>query len=483
MRKLLLTAMLAAAPALPAGAQVRVAPPVLQIAVLPVLLAPIAPPVSAFAPALNAAVSPAAFLPAASLPVPAPSSVPALLAATPAVALPSAPADAMPSPAAVPGAALFDGAVERTGSVSTLDSVAAAAARSLPSSPIDKTRRFNAAGTAAGVFAEIGAGQRVADYVFAGEHASKTILTSISAYDKEASNARYGPAARFVSEERLRQMLDKESAAAQEIASSRGVPLFAFADTVATNKGKGQGWMGLRFQSETGGPWNTVVLHAKITDAENLQQHDALGKLGVNLLYGAYHMAGDVDGFIKSLNDNLTAGEIEIDALRFEGPVFAGVDNRLVGLDLLRHGVAASALYDPKGFIVPAYEETWGKSTLIYLKPRGGAAAPIGLLKEKLAREGGLEADKILPVEVVPLDEYREANGFDEARFLADATNPGYVLIVDKMDGQALQEFARRLNTGFSAIALEGPESPSDALIPAAAGGRKAPLATYRYRP
>ena len=494
------SAVLAFGSALSSSAQVCVVAPVVSIAVLASV--PIAPlGAGAFAPSLPAvpalqqslSVVPLPSLPSAAIPTAFASSplapVRSFGAPSPAVVEKGAalrsPTNLATTPSAVSGGAIFDGAAERAGDASPVPAIEATPARGAqrgPLSPVEKTRRFNAAGTASGVFAEIGAGQRVADYVFAGEHASRTVLKSISAYAKKASDARYGQAARFVSEERLRQMLDKESAEAREV-STPGVPLFAFADTVATNKGKGQGWMGLRFQSEVGGSWNTIIIHAKITDAGNLEQHDALGKLGVNLLYGAYHLAGKIDALIKSLNDNLTAGEIEIDALRFEGPAFSAVDNRLVGLDLLRHGLAASVLYDPKGRIVPVYEETWGKPTLIYLKPRAGSAVPVDRLKERIAREGGVEADKVVSVEVVPLEEYREAGGFNEGKFLADATNPGYVLIVDKMGGEALREYARRLNTGFSAIALEGPQSPSDAVIPAAAGGRKAPLATYRYQP
>jgi hypothetical protein len=111
-----------------------------------------------------------------------------------------------------------------------------------------------------GTFAEIGAGQEVARMFFQVGGASGTIAKSISAYDMSFSDAIYGKAPRYVSEERLDLMLEHEYQLLNErLAAQRGErsKFFVFADTVAARNFKGNndahGWMGIRFQTEPGG--------------------------------------------------------------------------------------------------------------------------------------------------------------------------------------------------------------------------------------
>src|SRR6201981_781084 len=61
-----------------------------------------------------------------------------------------------------------------------------------------------------GSFAEIGAGQEVAHWLFVVGGASGTVAKTISAYDKEVSDELYGSGSRYVSRQRLEAMLDKE---------------------------------------------------------------------------------------------------------------------------------------------------------------------------------------------------------------------------------------------------------------------------------
>jgi hypothetical protein len=107
-----------------------------------------------------------------------------------------------------------------------------------------------------GTFAEIGAGQEVADWFLRVGAASGTVAQTICAYDKAFSDDRYGAGTRYVSKERLIAMLAREyEALARQLAQSRGTKtrFFAFADTVAARNFKGDneqhGWVGLRFQS------------------------------------------------------------------------------------------------------------------------------------------------------------------------------------------------------------------------------------------
>jgi len=187
-----------------------------------------------------------------------------------------------------------------------------------------------------GTFAEIGAGQEVARWFFQAGGAAGTVAKTISAYDMTFSDAIYGKAPRYVSRERLSLMLDHEYALLNErLAATRGAStdFFVFADTVSAMSYKGNnechGWMGVRFQTEPNGEPSDIILHVRMWDKENILQQQALGIVGVNLIYGAFYLRDSVDNFIVSLVDNVGTARIEVDMLKFSGPAFHQVDNRL----------------------------------------------------------------------------------------------------------------------------------------------------------
>ena len=99
-----------------------------------------------------------------------------------------------------------------------------------------------------GTFAEIGAGQEVARWLFRVGGAAGTVAKAMSAYDMTFSDAIYGACERYVSRERLVRMLDHEYALLEErLDGKRGdtTRFFAFADTVATrsfSREYGLGW-------------------------------------------------------------------------------------------------------------------------------------------------------------------------------------------------------------------------------------------------
>ena len=188
-----------------------------------------------------------------------------------------------------------------------------------------------------GTFAEIGAGQEVARYFFQVGAAAGTIAKTMSAYDKVYSDEIYGPEpnGRYVCESRLYKMLDHEF----ELMETRlkherpNTNFFAFADTVAamnfSKTIKGEGWLGLRFQLKPGGKTNDLVIHVKMLDNDNKLQQQAIGVLGVNLLYGVYRYSHDVEILIQSLMDSLH-GRVSIDMIRLSGGNFKDIDNHLL---------------------------------------------------------------------------------------------------------------------------------------------------------
>ena len=149
-----------------------------------------------------------------------------------------------------------------------------------------------------GTFAEIGAGQEVVRWFFRVGGGAGTIAKSMSAYDMKVSDAIYGRAARYVCRERLQAMLDYEHGLnLDRLREVRGdtTAFFAFADTVSARNYKGtnecHGWMGIKFQAHPRDEDSQIIIHVRMLDDEAALQQEALGIVGVNLIYGAFASA------------------------------------------------------------------------------------------------------------------------------------------------------------------------------------------------
>lgn len=223
-----------------------------------------------------------------------------------------------------------------------------------------------------GTFAEIGAGQEVARYFFQAGGSSGTIAKTMSAYDKTYSDAIYGveESGRYVCESRIYKMLDHEYGLMEDrLRKERPLTsFFAFANTVSalnyTRTIKGNGWMGLRFQLNHDTTPNDLVLHVRMLDNDNHLQQDAIGILGVNMVYAAFYYKNDLDKFLSSLMDDLE-GRIFIDMVRLEGPDFQHIDHRILCMRMVKLGLTDVAMFGPDGRSLQAAEFLYKKSVLI----------------------------------------------------------------------------------------------------------------------
>ena len=222
-----------------------------------------------------------------------------------------------------------------------------------------------------GTFAEIGAGQEVARRFFQVGGASGTIAKTMSAYDVAFSDAIYGPTDRYVSRVRLRTMLDHEYKLLLERLDKKlgdQRHFFVFADTVAARSFKqhneSHGWLGVRFQKETHSEPCEIIIHVRLLDEANVAQQEALGVIGVNLLYGAFYHS-ETEKVISSLQENLTPGRIEVDMIKFSGPGFKGVDNRLMSLQLVSQGLTDAVMFTADGETVQPAEVFYKKAILV----------------------------------------------------------------------------------------------------------------------
>jgi hypothetical protein len=223
-----------------------------------------------------------------------------------------------------------------------------------------------------GTFAEIGAGQEVARRFFHVGAAAGTVAKTMSAYDMTFSDAIYGPVDRYVSRQRLWGMLEHEFSLLRERLEDKigaEKTFFVFADTVAARSYRAHreshGWMGIRFQTEPRGPVSEIIIHVRMLDAENIAQQEALGMIGVNLIYGAFRLHADPALLIGSLLDDLTSRRLEVDMIRFSGPVFVGVDNRLMSLQLVAQGLGRAAMFRADGEVVQPAEELYQRAILV----------------------------------------------------------------------------------------------------------------------
>jgi len=215
-----------------------------------------------------------------------------------------------------------------------------------------------------GSFAEIGAGQETVRQFFRAGGASSTIAKSISAYDKDFSDAIYGIEndKRYVTENRLRKMLIWETDLIEERLTRDKHPnklFFSFANTVATidfaKKFKGHGWVGIKFQVEPGGDYNEIIIHIRFKENVARLQQETLGILGTNLIYSAFYKFNKPKKLLKYLYDNLDKDQLEIDTINFSGPIFKNVDNRLISLQLVKKGMTDAVMFSPDGKnILPA---------------------------------------------------------------------------------------------------------------------------------
>jgi hypothetical protein len=270
-----------------------------------------------------------------------------------------------------------------------------------------KALRVNLDSSRYGTFAEIGAGQEVARWFFKVGGAAGTISKSISAYDMTVSDAIYGRAKRYVSRERLQNMLDYEHELnLDRLRPTRGdsTAFFVFADTVAARNYHGtnecHGWLGVKFQSHPRDQNSQVIIHVRMLDHENDLQQEALGIVGVNLLFAAFFYHHQPEVMVESLLDNLSTERLEIDMIEFSGIEFRHVDNRVMSLKLVELGLSGAAMFGPTGEVLQPSEVLRKRPVLV----ERGSFRPVTKVnmdmiqsaRERFAAEPEVDGDEVV---------------------------------------------------------------------------------------
>jgi hypothetical protein len=228
----------------------------------------------------------------------------------------------------------------------------------------DKALRLNLDDRKYGTIVEIGAGQEVARHFFVAGAAAGTVAKTMSAYDMKFSDAIYGVQqdGRYVSKARLSAMMEQEFALVIERVAdvrSKSSRFFSYAATVAAKsfnrKNECHAWCGVKIQMYPGAEPSDIIVHVRMFDDNAEAQQQALGVVGVNLIYAAYYYFEDPKKIIDSLTDNIKSNRIEIDAIEFKGPYFDDVDNRMKNIHLIRSWKTRAVMFKPDGTVgIPA---------------------------------------------------------------------------------------------------------------------------------
>lgn len=282
-----------------------------------------------------------------------------------------------------------------------------------------------------GTFAEIGAGQEVASTFFKVGAASGTVAKSISAYDMTFSDSIYGKeeTGRYVCQPRLEKMMKYEY---DLLIERLGLDhperkFFAFANTVVARNYHGtnrpNGWLGIRFRAGKDEEFSDLILHINMHDQSSLLQQNAIGILGVNMIYAAFHKRASISELVEELMDKLSRSRIEIDMLETRGPAFKHIDNRLLNLELITRSYTDAVMFDENGEVKLAQDELYKKSIIL---TRGSYRPPtvvnMDILKtgcENFARDVEVDKKDIINLAEITINHLKEDGLITAEDFLA----------------------------------------------------------------
>lgn len=287
-------------------------------------------------------------------------------------------------------------------------------------STINKALRINLDNKKYGTIVEIGAGQEVARQFFIAGAAAGTIAKTMSAYDMKFSDAIYGVQEdrRYVSKSRVKAMMEQEFKLVVDRVGdirSKSTRYFAYAATVAAKSfnrdNECHAWCGVCLQMYPGAEPSKITVHVRMHDQSAEAQQQALGDLGVNLIYGACYYFENPKDIIDSLSDNIDKGRIEIDAIDFEGPFFDDLDNRAINLHLIRSWKTRAVMFQPDGSVTVPADMLYKKNVLTIR----GSFKPVTNLNVDMIEQGqesftkldGVERENTIAIAEISLNDIR----------------------------------------------------------------------------
>ena len=200
---------------------------------------------------------------------------------------------------------------------------------------------------------------------------------------------------------------------------------FVFADTVTAKSYKGggecHGWMGIRAQLYPEAEPSQVTLHVRMLDERNKQQSEALGILGVNLIYAMFFLKRNPHKLLLSLLDVVGRSRIEIDECHMSGPYFDTVHHRLTALHLITAGLTHAIMFNECGEVVSAADHLFKKDVLVLrgrFRPVTKVAIDMSVCTERMMKSDGA-TDLMTLAEISTAQLAVDGEGVDHKDFLS----------------------------------------------------------------
>ena len=282
---------------------------------------------------------------------------------------------------------------------------------------IGKAFEINKKSNIYGTFAEIGAGQETVNFFYRAGLASQTVAKSMSAYDMTVSDEIYGKQDRYVCKNRLINMLNHEYRLLdRRLQKKHGdqTCFFVFATTAVTSSkktnrafsGNQHAWMGLRFQSSPNGALNNILFHVNCLDKNRLQQHEALGILGVNLIYASFYCKSNPKKFIQSLNENLSGSRLEIHGMSCSGPAFKKFSDPGLNLEILSQNLSSMAFF-PNSKNSEFLSDIVFNKSIVILYGQSPLVKDLKKYKNKLLKSLNFTEKKTVFINFIPKSQFR----------------------------------------------------------------------------
>ena len=162
--------------------------------------------------------------------------------------------------------------------------------------------------------------------------------------------------------------------------------------------------------------------HVRLWDKENVQEQEALGIFGVNLIHGALYLHGDPPALIESLVDNVGSDRIEVDMIQFSGPAFAKLDNRLMALQLVQSGLTNAALFTSDGQVMQPADALYKKCIMV----ERGSFRPVTKVtldmlrcaQAQFVQEPNVQGEEVLTLMEMTLKNLTDGDKIDPQDFL-----------------------------------------------------------------
>jgi hypothetical protein len=120
---------------------------------------------------------------------------------------------------------------------------------------------------------------------------------------------------------------------------------------------------------------NEIVLHINMRDPSNPLEQEAIGILGVNLIYAVFYQLQPKESFLENIAQGVEK-RIEIDYLDVRGAAFEGWDQRVILAQLVGKGLAEAVCFPSGGSPAPPIEVLHKKA--LVLAHRRKQKNPIG---------------------------------------------------------------------------------------------------------